>query len=96
MQSVLDTLVRRRQSPGMMPRDQTPLIVVKLSDHGGQYVLMLKCENYGHRREAHPEVFARLAGWEIALETIVDRLRWSQFGANRCMATARRPMKRDR
>ena len=80
----------------MMPRDSTPLIVVKLSDHGGQYVLMLKCEHCGHRREAHPEVFARLAGWEILLKTIVDRLRCSQCGAHRCLATARRPMKRDR
>jgi hypothetical protein len=80
----------------MMPRDQTPLTVVKLSDHGGQYILMLKCAHCGHAREAHPDVFARMVGWEAPFAAILERLRCSQCGAHRCLATARRPMKRDR
>jgi translation initiation factor 2 beta subunit (eIF-2beta)/eIF-5 len=80
----------------MMPRDPTPLTVVKLSDYGGQYVLMLKCGHCGHRREAHPEVFARMAGWEAPLASVVERLRCSQCGAHQCVVTVRRQTKRDR
>ncbi len=58
----------------MMPRDPTPLTVDKLSDHGGQYILLLKCGQCGHIREAQPEVFARIAGWEVPLATIRKRV----------------------
>ena len=49
----------------MPPRK--PLTVVKLSDHGGQFMLVLKCEHCGHVREANPETFARIVGWEALL-----------------------------
>lgn len=79
----------------MMP-PRPPITVVKLSDHGGQYVLLLKCGHCGHIREAMPETFARIAGWETPLAKVIDRLRCSRCGARRCTATPRRPMKRDR
>lgn len=79
---------------GMMPPRQL-LTVVKLSDHGGQYVLMLKCSHCGHTREARPELFARLAGWETPLAIVLERLRCSQCGARRATATVRRQTKRD-
>jgi len=44
----------------MMPPRQ-PITVVKLSDHGGQYVLTLKCECC-HTRIAQPQTLAGLAG----------------------------------
>ena len=80
----------------MMPRDPTPMTVNKLSDHGGQYILLLKCGHCGHIREAQPEVFARIAGWEASLASILERLRCSRCQARRCTATVRRPTKRDR
>jgi len=55
----------------MMPPRQ-PLNVVKLSDHGGQYKIVLRCP-CGHSRKADPEVFARIAGWEAGLAGIVAR-----------------------
>jgi len=80
----------------MMP-PRKPLTVVKLSDHGGQYRLLLKCQQCEHVREAHPEVFARLAGgWEAPLASVLKRLRCSKCGARgRCSATPRHETKRD-
>jgi hypothetical protein len=49
----------------MMP-PRPPLTVVRLSDHFGQYVLMLKCE-CGHTRTAQPQTLAGLAGWVRSL-----------------------------
>lgn len=79
----------------MMPPRQ-PLHVVKLSDHGGQYVLILKCGHCGHWREARPETFARIVGWEAPLAMVLERLRCSMCQARRCTATVRREIKRDR
>jgi hypothetical protein len=79
----------------MMPRDSTPLTVVKLSDYGGQYLLMLTCGHCGHKREARPETFAKLMSWDAALAAVLERLRCSRCGANRCMATVHRQHKRD-
>ncbi len=79
----------------MMPRDPAPLTVTKLSDHGGQFILTLKCGHCGHLREAQPVVFARIVGWEATLESVLRRLRCSVCGANRCTATVHRPHKRD-
>jgi len=79
----------------MMPRDRQPLNVVKLSDYGGQYMLVLKCSKCGHSREARPNVFARFAGWDAPLASVLQRLRCSKCSARRCTATARREMKRD-
>lgn len=84
-----------RDNGVMMPHDRKPLTVVKLSDYGGQYVLMLKCSACGHSREARPDLFARFAGWEASLASVVGRLRCSKCGVRRCTAAPRREMKRD-
>jgi hypothetical protein len=58
----MDTTSQRSHNRGMMaPRH--PLTVVKLSDHFGQYVLILTCK-CGHTRIAQPQTLARLAGWD--------------------------------
>ena len=78
----------------MMPPRQ-PLNVVKLSDHGGQYQIQIKCGHCGHSREARPETFARLASWETPLASILDRLRCSKCGKRGATATVWRQTKRD-
>jgi hypothetical protein len=45
-------------SSAMMPHRRPP-VVVKLSDHFGQYVLVLTCTACGHHRKADPEVLAK-------------------------------------
>ena len=77
----------------MMPR-RPPLTVVKLSDHFGQYVLLLKCP-CGHTRTAQPQTLAALARWDALLEDVVKRLRCSHCGRRRCSATVRLETKRD-
>jgi hypothetical protein len=77
----------------MMP-PRPPLTVVRLSDHFGQYVLLLKCE-CGHRRTAQPQTLAALAGWDAVLTDVVKRLRCSKCGKRRCSATVRAETKRD-
>lgn len=64
----------------MSPRQ--PLNVTKLYDHGGQYVLMIKCAKCRHSREARPETFARLTGWETPLGAILERLRCCKCGVS--------------
>jgi hypothetical protein len=76
----------------MPPR--TPLTVIRLSDHFGQYVLTLRCE-CGHTRTAQPQTLARLAGWDALLVDVVARLRFSQCGKRKCSAQARPETKRD-
>ena len=76
----------------MPPRP--PLTVVKLSDHFGQYVLVLAC-TCGHTRVARPHSLASLAGWDALLVDLVKRLRCSHCGKRRCSATARPAIKRD-
>jgi hypothetical protein len=71
-----------------------PLNVIKLSDHFGQYVLMLTCE-CGHTRTAQPRTLAALAGWDALLADVVKRLRCSRCGERRCNATVRHETKRD-
>jgi hypothetical protein len=46
-------------------------------------------------RRGAPRAFARIAGWEATLATVVERLRCSQCGAHRAIATVRRQTKRD-
>src|SRR6267154_2470045 len=58
-----------RHNRRMMP-PRPPLTVVKLSDHFGQYVLVLKCE-CGHTRTAQPKTLAGLAGWDAVLIDVV-------------------------
>jgi hypothetical protein len=78
---------------GMMP-PRPPVTVVKLSDHFGQYVLILKCQ-CGHTRIAQPKTLAALAGWDAILDDVVKRLRCSKCRRRRCCATVRPETKRD-
>ena len=78
----------------MMP-PRAPLNVIKLSDHFGQYVLILTCA-CGHSRTANPEVLARIAGWDAALGDVIKRMRCSKCNAHGCTATVRPETKRDR
>ena len=72
-----------------------PLVaVVRLSDHFGQYVLILKCE-CGHTRTAQPQTLAALAGWDALLADVVKRLRCSRCGRRLCSVTVRPETKRD-
>ena len=92
---MLGTGHRRYRAARMMP-PRKPLTVMKLSDHGGQYMLILKCSHCGHVREANPETFARIAGWEAPLATILERLRCSRCNARRYTVSVSNPTKRDR
>jgi hypothetical protein len=78
----------------MPPR--RPPVVVKLSDHFGQYVLLLTCAACGHHRKADPEVLAKIAGREAALADVLKRLRCSKCGVHGCMAKVLPATKRDR
>ena len=79
--------------PPMMP-PRPPLTVVKLSDHFGQYVLILTC-TCGHTRTAQPKTLAHLAGWDAPLAELVKRLRCSKCGLRQCSASVRPETKRD-
>lgn len=68
-----------------------PRAITRLSDHFGQFDLLLVCANCGHRREIAPRDLARLFGWDALIVTIVARLRCSKCGARRCSATAQLP-----
>jgi hypothetical protein len=83
----------RVMSARMMP-SRKPLIVVKLSDHGGQYILALTCE-CGHTRVARPQTLAAIAGWDAPLVDVIKRLRCSSCGARRCRARIQNETKRD-
>jgi hypothetical protein len=76
----------------MPPRP--PLTVVKLSDHFGQYVLLLKCA-CGHTRTAQPQTLATLAGWDALLADVLKPLRCAHCSERRCSATVRPETKRD-
>jgi hypothetical protein len=49
------------------------LKIMKLTDEGGQYLLILQCE-CGHTRRCYPHTLAALAGgWEVNLADVVRR-----------------------
>jgi len=79
-------------SPMMPPRP--PVNVVKLSDHGGQFVLTVKCA-CGHARTAQPQTLARFAGWDALLVDVVKRMRCSRCDARNCSISVRPETKRD-
>jgi hypothetical protein len=56
----------------MMP-PRKPLVIVKLSDNGGHYLLQLKCDHCGHQREARPEASAKIAGWEEQPAAVLEQ-----------------------
>lgn len=63
------------------------LHIDKLSDHFGQYMLMLSCE-CGHVRECYPKTLAAFAGWDARLADIVRRMRCTKCRRKRCSARA--------
>ena len=73
---------------------RTLLVVVKLSDHFCQYVLVLTCE-CGDSRVANLQIFAAIAGWDAPLAEVIKRLRCSNCGARKCRAIVRHETKRD-
>jgi hypothetical protein len=77
----------------MLP-PRPPLNVVKLSDHGGQFVLTIICA-CGHTRTANPATLARFAGSDVLLTDVAKRMRCSKCGAHKCSVNVRREMKRD-
>jgi hypothetical protein len=67
-----------RDNRAVMP-PRPPLTVVRLADHFGQYIIVLKCE-CGHSRHARPATLAAIAGWNALLADVVKRLRCSKCG----------------
>jgi hypothetical protein len=68
--------------------------VVKLSDHGGQDVLILTCE-CGYTRATQPHAIAARVGWEALLTDVVKRMRCGRCRKRACSVTVRRETKRD-
>jgi len=78
----------------MMPPRKV-LQVSKLSDAGGQYILILTSE-CGHVRTARPQTLAHMLGWEALLIDVTKRLRCSKCGARGgCSLNVRPETKRD-
>jgi hypothetical protein len=63
------------------------LIVDKLSDHFGQYVIILSC-TCGHTRQCYPHTLAAFAGWEAKLNDVVKRMRCTNCDQKQCTARA--------
>ena len=64
-----------------------PLNIVKLNDRFGDYVLVLTCRKCKHSRRTGPHPLAKLAGWDVTLEKLAERLRCSNCGAKECELT---------
>jgi hypothetical protein len=66
------------------------LKILKLTDEGGEYLLILQCE-CGHTRRCYPHTLAALAGgWEVNLADVVRRMRCSKCNQKKCTARAMR------
>lgn len=65
------------------------LDVDKLSDHFGQYVVVLTCA-CGHSRRCYPKTFAAFAGWDAKLIDVVKRMRCTKCGKRECSVRAMR------
>ncbi len=75
-----------------------PLVIDKLSDHFGQYEILLKCNACNHTRRCFPSTLAAFAGWDTQLDDIVKRLRCTRCNEKQCTAAVHRlvaPRKRD-
>jgi len=70
-----------------------PRAITRLSDHFGQFDLLLICDTCGHRRESTPKDLAKFFGWDALITDVLSRLRCSKCGARRCSATAQLPKK---
>jgi hypothetical protein len=90
----MDCMVRAALVSRTMTPPRPPIDVVKLSDHGGQYVLTIACA-CGHMRSAQPQTLAALAGWDALLVDVVKRMRCSRCGARKCSVSVRPETKRD-
>jgi hypothetical protein len=64
---------------------RSPLTVVRLADHFGQYVLTLTC-TCSHSRTAQPQKLSRLAGRDTVLSDVVRRQRCSECGKQNWLA----------
>jgi hypothetical protein len=65
------------------------LIVDKLSDHFGQYVILLTC-SCGHTRRCYPNTLAAFAGWDAKLSDVVKRMRCTKCKEKKCTVRAMR------
>lgn len=61
-----------------------PFTVALLSDHFGQYELILKCGGCGHERRSTPHTLANVCGWDAKLPDVLKRLRCSKCGKRQC------------
>ena len=77
----------------MMPPKS--LTIVKLSDHFGDYTIILRCESCGHVRRTAPHPLAAFTSWDAKLEDVVKRLRCSACQKRACSATVHPATKRD-
>jgi hypothetical protein len=77
----------------MMPPRQ-PFTVDKLSDRGGQYLVVIHCK-CGHSRTARPATLAKFAGWDALLADVVKRMRCLKCGGRDCSVTLYPETKRD-
>jgi DNA-directed RNA polymerase subunit RPC12/RpoP len=60
----------------------------KLSDHFGQYSLLIVCEFCGHKRAAEPHTLGKLCGWDTRLDDVAKRMRCSKCGKKQCTVQA--------
>jgi hypothetical protein len=63
------------------------LVIDKLDDQFGQYVIYLRCV-CGHIRRCHPHTLAAFAGWDARLDDVVRRMRCSKCNQKKCTARA--------
>ena len=65
--------------------------IEKLSDEGGQYLVILKCDECNHTRRCYPHTLAAMGGgWEARLDDLVRRMRCSKCNAKKCIARTMR------
>lgn len=67
------------------------LVIDKLSDEFGQYVILLTCA-CGHTRRCYPATLAAFANtsWDSKLSDVVKRMRCSKCGQRKCTPRAMR------
>jgi len=65
--------------------------VDRLSDHFGQYDLILTCGSCGHERHTTPHLLALLCGWDTKLADVTSRMRCSKCGKRTCSARVSPP-----
>lgn len=68
--------------------DPTRLPLSKLSDHFGQYELLMRCTACLHERRTFPSFLARIFGWDTSIDTLTNRLRCSKCGKKCCKLEA--------